>query len=262
MNKLIFSNIQPNSKESKIWLNVNGQLKTYNSYKQRWGILISNNNKPEIPEDPIIPDEPEVPPTPVNPWEGIANGVYAVSADYQPVDYTIADSSCIGVALITDNQRIMIPKTDVTDGTNNTFYWSKNLYGKDVAGITDITESSAAKTDFNGKVNTDAIIASYSQHSVNMDSRDVCKVLETYTEGGFTDWYIPAAGQLYEMYNKKSDINAALAKIGGTAIKSYEFWSSSEYNASSAWLMDFAFGSVNVAGKGLNYYWVCFVRDI
>ena len=119
MSKIIFSNIQPNPKESKIWLNVNGQLKTYNSYKQRWGILISNNDKPEIPEEPI---EPEVPPTPVNPWEGVANGVYAVSADGNPVNAEDANETCIAVALVNGNHKFMIAKNDASNENGNTAY--------------------------------------------------------------------------------------------------------------------------------------------
>jgi hypothetical protein len=155
----------------------------------------------------------------------------------------------------------MIAKSDATDGSNTTLYWGKNLYGKDVAGITETTDNSVAKADFNGKANTDAIKAAYSQHSVDMDSRDMCKVLSTYAEGGFTDWYVPAAGQLYEMYNKKSDINTALQNIGGTALESNYYWSSSERNASYAWYVYFNNGSVNRDSKD-NGCRVRFVRDI
>ena len=192
-----------------------------------------------------------------------ANGVYAVAKNGKGVNVTDADASCMAVALIIDNQRIMIPKTDATDGTNNTLYWGKNLYGKDVAGITETTDQSVAKTDFNGKANTDAIIAAYGQHSVGMDSRDMCKVLASYAEGGFTDWYVPAAGQLYEMYNKKSDINTALQNIGGTALESGGYWSSSESDVSLVWRVSFNNGAVgnDFSLKNIGYR-VRFVRDI
>ena len=191
---------------------------------------------------------------------GKENGVYAVTSDGKLIDYNSADSSCIGVALITDNQRIMIPKANATDGTTTILYWGYNLYQKNVAGITETSEISIVITDFNGKANTDAIIAAYSQHSVDMDSRDMCKVLSTYTEGGFTDWYVPAAGQLYEIYINKADINAALANIGGIALSTY--WSSSEKKASSAWWVDIRNGNVDTNGKNYANYQVRFIRDI
>ena len=192
----------------------------------------------------------------------VSNGVYAVTATGDLIDYNTADESCIGVALITDNQRIMIAKANATDGTNTTLYWGKNLQGKDVAGITNISDQSVAKTDFNGKANTAAIIAAYTEHGVDMDSRDMCKVLASYTEGGFTDWYVPSAGQLYEMYTKMSDINAALTKIGGTALESDRYWASSEHGAVSAWDVTFNYGGVLGNGKGYGSGRVRFVRDI
>ena len=190
-----------------------------------------------------------------------ANGVYAVAKDGKGLTVDDADESCIAVALITDNQKVMIAKTNATDGTNTTLYWGKNLYKKDVAGITETTDQSVAKADFGGKANTDAIIAAYSQHSVDMDSRDMCKVLSTYAEGGFTDWYVPALGQLYEMYTKMSDINTALQNIGGTALESDTYWSSSEDSSNYAWYVDFKNGNVNDYSKSYGNR-VRFVRDI
>lgn len=191
----------------------------------------------------------------------VQNGIYIVTAKGKFVDPSTVDPTAIGVALITDNQKIMIAKADATDGTNNTLYWGNNLKGKDVAGITQTTKSSVAKTDFNGKANTDAIIAAYGQHSVDMDSRDMCKVLATYAEGGFTDWYVPSAGQLYEMYTNKTDINTALANIGGTAFESDAFQSSSEYDATAAWCVYFRYGDASRSSKN-SLDRVRFIRDI
>lgn len=192
----------------------------------------------------------------------VENGVYIMTATGELVAPTTTDNTALGVVLITDNQRILISKEDATNGTDATLCWGKNLFQKDVAGITEATDKSVAQTDFNGKTNTDAIIAAYGQHNVDMDSRDMCKVLASYTEGGFTDWYVPAAGQLYEMYNKKSDINTALQNIGGTAFNESDYyWSSSESNVSHAWIVYFEFDYVNDSFKD-NYRRVRFVRDI
>ena len=166
----------------------------------------------------------------------VESGVYAVTADGKLIDYNTADSSCLGVALIAGEHKFMIAKNDATDGTNTTLYWGKNLYKKDVAGITNIssgadyigegkkygtdftTWSTGPVVDFNGAANTAAIIAGYTEHGVSMDARDMCTVLNTFnTSDSYNDWYVPACGQLALMYLAKTDINAALAKIGGTA---------------------------------------------
>ena len=223
------------------------------------------NNVPK--EDDLILEE-------CSPWTNISNGVYAVSADRKPVELPQADESCIAVALITNNQKIMIYKTDVTNSTGGVkYYWGMKLYQKDVAGITEITDKSVAEADFNGKANTAAIIAAYSEHSVDMVDNDMCKGLETLNSGsngknnqGYNDWYIPAAGQLWEMYTKKSVINGALTQIGGSYfVDNDNYWSSSEYDSSDAWYVKFySTGTMSESYKfksgGGNR--VRFVRDI
>ena len=206
---------------------------------------------------------------------GKPNGVYVVTKDGELVDKSTVAADALGVALITANQRILIEKngesnTDIikaaydADNATNTeykyFYWG--MYNSDVAGITEITESSVAKTDFNGKANTAAIIA-----SPDTDDKTTYANMGTYCtkfnemSGTYSDWYIPAAGQLYEMYNKMSDINTALQNIGGTVLESHNFWSSSELGVNNAWNVNFNSGYVNNANKD-SYHRVRFVRNI
>ena len=198
---------------------------------------------------------------------GKANGVYAVTAEGELIAYNDAavDATCLGVALITDNQRIMIEKTESYDATNTTFYWGKNLYQKNVSGITETTDQTVAKADFSGKEHTNAIIAAYTEHSVAMDARDMCSVLQTFNDGenngGFTDWYILAAGQLYEIYRRKTYINAALTAMSSTAFSDGSYWSSSVDSSSGGWGVYFSNGDVNNYIKSFNNR-VRFVRDI
>lgn len=211
----------------------------------------------------------------------VSNGVYAVTADGELIDYNIADSSCIGVALVQGEHKFMIAKSDATDGRNYTLYWGKNLYGKDVAGITNIssgadyigegkkygtdftTWSTGPVVDFNGAANTAAIIAGYTEHGVSMETRDMCSVLNTFNASdNFKDWYVPACGQLALMYLNITEINAALAKIGGTALAAEYYWSSSESSSGGAWRVSFGSGGVGGSDKGSYYTRVRFVRDI
>ena len=203
---------------------------------------------------------------PCNPWEKIANGVYAVSATGEPVDYTTAEanSTCIGVALITDNQKIMIAKQDATDGTNSTLYWGYNLIGKnDVTGV----NVTVGEKDFDGKQHTAAILEAYNKHSVEMDTRDMSFVLNMFntnkdTNCGFTDWYIPACGQLYEIYTNITNINTAMRNIGGTEFASQKYWSSSENNSSYGWFVVFSNGVINYNSTKNYTGCVRYVRNI
>ena len=192
---------------------------------------------------------------------GKANGVYVVTATGQLVDKSAATPDCIGVAFISVNQKVMIAKTDATDGTNSLLYWCKNLYGQDVPNLEYLANDIAAKADYNGKANTAAIIAGYAALGKDMHSRDMCKVLESFNEGGYTDWYVPAAGQLYEFYSNKVAINEALTAISGNSFRSSTYWSSSEKSADYAWTVNFDYGGVIDGDKDRSLY-VRFVRDL
>ena len=197
----------------------------------------------------------------------IANGVYAVSADGKPVAVADADESCIAVALITANQRIMIAKADATDGTNTKFYWGYEFNNIDINNIINFSDKTIAQTDYNGKANTEAIITAYAAVGKNMNNRDMCKVLETFnaTEeaaGREHDWYVPALGQLYEIYTNRAEINAALTNIGGTAFASDNYWSSSEKDNLNAWGVYFRNGSGMTDAYKTNTGYVRTVRDI
>ena len=163
----------------------------------------------------------------------------------------------------------MIEKNETANAewnSNTTLYWGYNLYLKNVAGITETTDQTVAKADFNGKEHTNAIIAAYTEHSVAMDARDMCSVLQTFNDGenngGFTDWYIPACGQLYEIYTYKTNINAALTAMSSTAFSGGNYWSSSWYSSDSGWSVSFSSGDVSNYDKGYGYFRVRFVRDI
>ena len=152
------------------------------------------------------------------------------------------------------------------DGATNTdyeyFFWG--MYGSDVAGITNISSSDAAKQDFNGKANTAAIIA-----TPDTDDKTTYANMGTYCtkfnemSGTYADWYIPAAGQLYEIYTNVTDINTALTNIGGTTFNTTgNYWSSSENSSNSAWYVSFLTSNVNSNSKDYDVYRVRFVRDI
>jgi len=206
----------------------------------------------------------------LGPWTNVANGVYAVAADGSPVEVANATSECIAVALITDNQRIMIEKMGEANAewnSNTTLYWGYNLYQKDVAGITETTDQTVAKADFNGLDHTNAIIAAYTEHSVAMDARDICSVLQTFNDGdnngGYSDWYIPAAGQLYEIYTNMTNINTALSAMTATQLSSVDnYWSSSEYDENYGWSVRFDNGNVSNERSKRGSRRVRFVRDI
>lgn len=86
----------------------------------------------------------------------------------------------------------------------------------------------------------------------------MCKVVEEVNAGemmnyinneGYDDWYVPAYGQLDEIYTNKVEIDKALANINGTTLGSDTYWSSSEINDADAWCMEFGSGSAGRYSK-------------
>ena len=214
----------------------------------------------------------------------VPNGVYAVDTNGNLIDYNSADATATGVALVAGEHKFMIAKRDATnDGSNYYLYWTNNTsdlsltnysnadgtnsYGYlpkpdgTFGGSTHLSDdfttwTNGALSDFNGKDNTEVIAAASS------DARDMCTVLNTFNAAdSYNDWYVPACGQLALMYLNRTEINVALAKIGGTALTEGSYWSSSEKSSGYAWGVGFGNGGVSGNPKGYNGR-VRFVRDI
>ena len=224
-----------------------------------------------VVKDNLTMEKEQASSAPVINSAGKANGVYVVTADGELVDKSTTDPTAIGVALISVNQRILIEKnvnTDIikaayeADGATNTeyrkFYWGPSVDVLDVAN-----KSSAPKYYYKGKDDTAAIIA-----TPDTDSYTTYANMGTYCtkfnemNGIYNDWYIPSAGQLYDILIRGTEINTALTNIGGTALNSSSYWSSSEHSTSQGWYVVNSNGySINNTSK-LDSRDVRFVRDI
>ena len=62
-------------------------------------------------------------------------------------------------------------------------------------------------------------------------------------------WYLPAAGELWTLYNNKTTLNSKFTSNSGAAFKEDYYWSSTEYNAYSAWNVNFSNGDRNNHNK-------------
>ena len=61
---------------------------------------------------------------------------------------------------------------------------------------------------------------------------------------GYSDWFVPAMGQMAYMYLHLTEIDDLLIKCGGTSLPSDWHWSSSEYSTGYAWYVHFSKGYV------------------
>jgi len=73
-----------------------------------------------------------------------------------------------------------------------------------------------------------------------------------YESEGYSDWYLPSRDELYEMHVSigQEGLNAN-NNIGGFSYDWY--WSSSEYNPSNAWVVNFINGNLNANYKNDTY---------
>jgi hypothetical protein len=76
-------------------------------------------------------------------------------------------------------------------------------------------------------------------------------ICNNYTQGGYSDWFLPSKDELNEMYLNIGQGNAlGLGNIGG--FSSNVYWSSTENDNVGAWLQYFSNGFQNFYNK--NYY--------
>ena len=139
------------------------------------------------------------------------------------------------------------------ESSSSTMYWSTEY--EDIPGITNITDPSKAKQDFNGKANTAAIKAYNSSLSNYPAAKYAYNYKTTGTNAG--EWYLPALGELNTVYSNKDYMNYALSVVGKKDIPTDRYhWSSSEDSYDNAWLLRFSAGGVSNYNKDYNSNYV------
>lgn len=99
-----------------------------------------------------------------------------------------------------------------------------------------------------GAANTTKIIAKYGTGGFY-----AAKLCKDYRGGGFTDWYLPAADQVYTMKIHQDVIGGF---HGSAFLNNYYYWTSSEENYFRAWVYDLnpRYSTVSAAEKRGTYY--------
>lgn len=67
------------------------------------------------------------------------------------------------------------------------------------------------------------------------------------------DWYLPSAGQLRKLFGSLAKIEGAITAAGGSTLSNSLYWSSTEYDASKAWVVNTLMGFSSV-DKTNNYH--------
>ena len=92
-----------------------------------------------------------------------------------------------------------------------------------------------------GSANTDAIILVQGPVATSY----AAGLARAYTDGTYTDWFLPSKDELNKMYLKKEILEAV---SGFTAFSGY-YWSSTEYDTNNVWGQDFSANYQSADGK-------------
>ena len=156
--------------------------------------------------------------------------------------------TAIGV-VVEDNAYVMsVPKSGIK--------WASNS-SSDVSSIINNANGDSAKGDYLGKLNTSAIVAAYSSDTTSNNAAVYCN---EYTTAGTSagQWYLPAAGELYDgLYLNNKKVTRVFAQLG-VAVSGY-FWSSSENYSGVAWLLGVSNGNMFDEGKTYTHSVACFL---
>ena len=159
------------------------------------------------------------------------------------------DNSKTVIGIVIKNNELIISNIQ-SDG----IYWSQSSI--DINNITNYSNEANAKADYNCKENTLAIVSAHSNEPASRNAAVSCNsYVTTGTNAG--DWYLPAAGELYSyVYSNYSKINTTATNLGWAFGTRY-FWSSSEYDRNSAWMIISATGYMSNYEKNSEPSLIC-----
>lgn len=102
---------------------------------------------------------------------------------------------------------------------------------KEWSNVTNLEVGAGAKSSWDGLANSNAIIA---QPGHVGSAASMCL---NSTNGGFSDWYLPAIDQLALLWQNRFNVNKTLSSIAGAEqlTNVFGYWSSTEYNGVNAY---------------------------
>ena len=176
------------------------------------------------------------------------NGSLHTEAEWTAGGYANSDAN--GVAILSSLASFVIAKEDAS---SSNLRWGG--YAKTVPDIVTSTSSAAAVLDYDGAGNTPKIIEFLAgTNDGYVDGAPAAEACAAFTFPNGKKGYLPALGEWQGAYNNKTAVVSAMTLIGGTAIKSDYYWSSTQYNSDGSWSLPWNYGSLFYGSKGNGFY--------
>ena len=179
------------------------------------------------------------------PTEGIY-GVFIYDTNgnlTKPEEWNTANNDlAVGVAVIDENCSFVIGK----EASSEKMAYDPNYKKLSWNQIINEGYIEDIKLDYAGEANS-SIVRSLTSRETNAFN---WAYSNTITVNGTTLYgYLGAAGEWWTAYNNKSSINSALSKIGGTAMLTNYYWSSTQQSDTGAWEISLNTGNFNASTK-------------
>lgn len=172
-------------------------------------------------------------------------GIYILDTDNSLItrsNWSIENNNkAVGVVVLLSKCQFVIAPTD----SSSTQIWSKDGARDVVPGVTTTTEPVIARTtDYRGAQNSSAIVAQYGDTSDYAAGWCQSFLFKNGERG-----YLGSCSEWQEAYNNKAEIDTCMSLIGGTAIATEYYWTSTQCNSGSSWSMNWNRGDLHKSLK-------------
>lgn len=156
-----------------------------------------------------------------------------------------------GVVVVEGGHVLVVAPTESTIKLN---WGSASVAG----GGTTTSDRVTAMNDWNGKVNTASQIT-HAEMSGEDYAPGFCHAYSRVNANGkgltASNWWLPSLGEMMMIYANLTKINYALSLIeGATQLAEEAYWTSTEYYATTAWLLFLSFGYMSHTDKATHTF--------
>lgn len=177
------------------------------------------------------------------------NGALYTKSEWTAGGYANSDAN--GVAILSETLPAFVIAKE--NASSSTIRWGS--YGKTVPDIVTATSSATAVLDYDGAGNTPKIIEYLAgTNDGYVDGAPAAEACAAFTFPNGKKGYLPALGEWQGAYNNKTAVVSAMSLIGGTAIKSDYYWSSTQYTSYYSWYLDWSNGNLDGYRKDDNLF--------